>query len=409
MTGSLGAALLLVALQTDSLPPRTEPSDSALVAAPGIHLRIQGTAPLLGAAAVLPAGAASDPAGGSGTAWVYGRLLEAELSRRLRFSAATVRVSVRRFETVVTLLSPPESAARDLRQVEEAVGQRRFDLEDFERVKADLARQLRFERGAPVFTFEEERSSLMYDRRWGGTLQGRLEEVEALEAATLERWIARLDRAQITFVAVTPPGLALPATDLAQGPVRSAPPSASAVRWAWDDARHERLERSITHAWVTVDAPVRADLDPTAVDLLVHHLEEILSPTPPDPGIYSADVEVLRTPEGPVLSVTAAVAPEAAERWAARLEDAVRLEDLEAWTDERQFSWLRRRFRNAWLTREASPERAAERIARDLAAGHAPRDPLAETAHLEAGSLRALRDAVGPARVLVYGPVLGQS
>ena len=94
-----------------------------------------------------------------------------------------------------------------------------------------------------------------------------------------------------------------------------------------------------------------------------------------------------------------------------RLQSARERWDAEAanFDDEPDHGLRDPQIRNAWLTREASPERAAERIARDLAAGHAPRDPLAETAHLEAGSLRALRDAVGPARVLVYGPVLGQS
>ncbi|MEZ4424880.1 MAG: hypothetical protein R3E98_15825 [Gemmatimonadota bacterium] len=392
LAGAVVAAALQTAPAADSAAP-TPPPPPAVTAA----------TPLVGAAVLLPFGAAHDPPGASGMAWVYGRLLEEELREALAGSAATTRVRVGRFDTEVTLLAPPGTAAADLDRFQTVVDARRVDGAALERVQADLVRQLRFEEGAPVRTFEEERAALIFDGRWGASLQGRRAELETLGAADVERWRSTPRDEAAVWAVVAPPGspLARP-----QRPDSGQTAAGAPRTRAWSEGRHERLDRPITNAWVTVDAPVRADLDPTVLDLYVRHLEEVLSPTPPDPGLYSADVELLHAPEGPVLSITAAVTPEAAERWARRLEAAVLLEDLESWRDERQFAWLRRRFRNAWLAREASPDRAAARVARDLRAGRSPRVPLEATQALDAGDLDVLTDAIGPTRVLIYGPVL---
>jgi len=377
----------------------------------------QGGTPMVGFASVLPVGAANDPEGRAGTAWLHARLLEASLHRTTRFSAATVDVEVGRFSTDVTVLTPRSSAPRDLRDFYRLIrGDTPSTQEEFERARSELIAQLAFESGAPVRQFEEARAELVYDGAWGGAIHGTSEALAALTWTEFQAWVSGIPRTDLLIVRVgaadstlrlpgppPPPGRGLSSTG------RSDSGGDQTLPWAWAEGRSERLVRPITNSWVTVDAPIRDDLDATALGVLVQHLEELLSPDPPDPGIFSAEVEVLRSPRGPILSVTATVAPEVADRWARRLERAVNLEDLSSWIEGGQFDWQRRRFRNNWLRREARPEAKALRIARDLLSGAEPRDPLSETRRLRAEDVERLVEAVGPARILVYGPDLQAS
>ena len=412
MTGGLASALLVGVLQ--AVVPTAAP-DSVIPTPEGPYVAqvVQGGAPMVGFASILPVGATNDPEGRDGTAWLHARLLEASLQRMTRFSAATVEVEVGRFSTDITVLTSRASAQRDLREFYSLVsGDVTPSQEEFERARIQLIAQLEFESGAPVRQFEEARAEIIYDGAWGGAIHGTAEALAALTWTEFRDWVASIPRADLLIVRVG----AADATLRLPGPP---PPSdlvladrvagAQNLPWAWQEGRSERLVRPITNSWVTVDAPIRDDLDPTALGVLVQHLEELLSPRPPDPGIFSAEVEVLRSPRGPILSVTATVAPEVADRWARRLERAVNLDDLGSWIDGGQFAWQRRRFRNDWLRREARPEAKALRIARDLLAGTEPRDPLSEVRRLQAADVERLVEAVGPARILVYGPDLRAS
>ncbi len=409
MTLPLVGALAMGILQVASPPPPAVDTVTPSPTGPWVFQAERAGPPVYGLASILPVGAAGDPEGRAGTAWLHAQVLEEALRTRLRFSPASIQVEVGRFATEISVLTPAASVARDLRELHGLVsGSAPPSQEQFEAAKASLIAQLRFEAGAPIREFEEARADLIYDGRWGGSLHGTTDALGALTWDEFTEWMEGIDREGLIVVSVGPPDplLPLPGPVLPEGVLDR---NRRGPTWAWTDARHERRVEPITNSWVTVDAPIRRDLDPTALALLVRHLEELLAPSPPDPGVFSAEVEVLRTPRGPVLSVTAAVAPEAASRWARRLESAVKLEDLGSWMGGNQFSWQRRRLRNTWLRREASPDAKALRIAWDLQAGLPPRDPMEEVARLHGGDLERLLSAVGPVRVLVYGPDLGAS
>jgi hypothetical protein len=72
------------------------------------------------------------------------------------------------------------------------------------------------------------------------------------------------------------------------------------------------------------------------------------------------------------------------------------------------FRTMRRRFRSRMLLAESAPERAAARWVGDAARGTGLRRLNAEVWLLTPESLRSGAAALGPPRVLVYGPDLSE-
>jgi hypothetical protein len=169
--------------------------------------------------------------------------------------------------------------------------------------------------------------------------------------------------------------------------------------------RFDRLQ-DITNSWIAVAWPVAPGVSRTSLEFLAHLLAELLDPNPPDPDRYSLDVHIEDTPEGPVVMVEAAVFPEAADRWEARILSAV--DRLAGRTmDEDFLGWRRRRFRTARLLAESRPEEEAVRIARDLVRSGAPRALSIEIWDLDAQDLNQAARALGEPRILRLGPDLG--
>jgi hypothetical protein len=131
-------------------------------------------------------------------------------------------------------------------------------------------------------------------------------------------------------------------------------------------------------------------------------VQEALSPSPPDPGVFNVQVHVEDTPDGPVLVVEAAVMPEVSELWERRILAAVaKLKDQ---ADDVFFRQQRRRFRSAILLREGEPEAAALRMALDLAREGRVRPLQDEIWAIGPKDLAKATDDLQEPRVLLMGP-----
>lgn len=181
-------------------------------------------------------------------------------------------------------------------------------------------------------------------------------------------------------------------------------PYPGAVIWSTSD--RIRIVREVTNSWITVAFPIPADVPQTLLEFLAHRMDEEISTDPPDPGIFDAEVRILRRPGGRLLVVDAAVLPEAADRWEQKIlgTAAVAAEPVQ----EAFFHWLRRRFRSTVLLRESAPEAMAQRLAEDLLMGIAPGRRIEEESwRLSPALLLDVARALGSPRILVYGPDFG--
>ena len=138
---------------------------------------------------------------------------------------------------------------------------------------------------------------------------------------------------------------------------------------------------------------------------MAHQLAELLSPSLPDPGVFSVFVRIEDTPKGAVVVVEAAVMPEVSETWEKNILAAV--DRLEEETDEPFFRWQQRRFRSTVLLREGQPKEAALRAALDLARDGAIRSLTEELEAIGPHDLAAATSGLEAPRVLVIGPRLG--
>ncbi|RMH13839.1 MAG: hypothetical protein D6701_11900 [Gemmatimonadetes bacterium] len=200
------------------------------------------------------------------------------------------------------------------------------------------------------------------------------------------RVVRRAERAG----AGAPPTAVLPDTAARSGP----PPR------AWGQGRTVRRVGDVTNDHLAWAAPLPGDADPAAVALLVQALRDRLAPAPPPPELYTLAVEVVHSPgRAPAVLVRAALAPGAAEAWAERVAGVIR---ALASAELDPVSWITLRDRTVAARRLAlaSPEAAAASLARP------PARVLPEPGGARPADLRRLVAALGPARVVVYGPDL---
>lgn len=361
----------------------------------------------------VPYGSAEDELGLEGTASLMTRVLEEQVARSLG-SAATGTVAARadRNSITFTLLTTPNAWREDLARMDSVLFDGAVDAGIFERIRGRALESLTFEEGSPVREYFSEVARILappgspWPRMPGGTTAS----VAALTPAALERYRgARLQRrsAILVVVGAEPPPAPTPAdTLLPEEEAPPSPPPAPDTGRAWSTGERTEVVRDVTSAWITIAYPAPRSARRIDLELLSFVLQEELDPTPPDPDRYSVEVRLEDTPRGPVVVAEAAVIPEAADRWEARIRSAV--SRLAEDPIPRDFFRLRlRRFRAARLLSESAPEILAARIADDLARGGARRDLPAEIRSLDAASLSGLARWLGAPRVFRFGPDLG--
>jgi predicted Zn-dependent peptidase len=359
----------------------------------------------------VPHGSAEDEPGLEGTTSLLTRVLEAQVARSLgRTGTGSVAARADRNSITFTLLTTPDAWRRDLARTDSVLFDGALDAELFERIRARALESLAFEEGSPVREYFEEvarilaPSGSLWPRAPGGTTAS----IGALTPAALERYRgAKLRRgsAVLVVVGVEAPPASSPSDTLpseGEAPL-TAPPDTGR---AWNAGERTDVVRDVTSAWITIAYPAPRSAKRIELELLSFVLREELDPTPPDPDRYSVEVRLEDTPNGPVVVAEAAVLPEAADRWEARIRSAVtRLAETPIPPD---FFRLRlRRFRANRLLAESAPEILAARIAGDLERKGAPRDLSAEIRRLDAAALSSIARSLGAPRVFRFGPDLG--
>lgn len=386
--------------------------------------------PVVVVSVALPVGSSQDPEDRSGTAWLLGATLRelvlGSLSPEVR-AATEIQVDVDRSWTVYRLVTLPEHWAEGLRLLNWALFESRPPAGSVDRARTALDEVFTFETDAPVRDFEKEFYRLVAGTATPWTLDPRgdpvdLERITTEELTELRARHYRQAQSTVSVVGRVTTDEALSA--LTEGSSGSASPAdgategatvlaatfrplrATAAGTAWESGERAVLTREVTSSWIGAAWPVNPELHRTVLDLLVHRLDRQFHPSPPDPGAFHVEVYVEWSDAGPLLMVEAAVLPEATDSWERRIVGAV--EDVRSRTLEPAFfrSW-RRRFRTTALLAEAPPEAEGRRRALDLLREGQIRDLEEEIRVLTADDLQRAAAALGPPRLLVYGPDLG--
>jgi hypothetical protein len=377
---------------------------SELPAAYGYHvasLHAHGTA--VAVALRVRAGSQNDAAGLEGTAWLLARVLEDQVAEALGTTPALFTASVERATTVFTLVAEPAAWASAWRTADSVVFQAPLDPRLVERQRSALLQPMAFESGSPAREFEAAAAALLAEpgSPWARPPQGTPESLRAVDAPALERFRAQhLRRDTGAWALVGPASLKLPPTS----PPPAPPPPPDAP---WRTGERVVLARDVTSTWIAVAYPASPDLPRTHLELLGHLLREELDPLPPAPDRYDVVVSIEETPGGPALVVEASVMPEASAAWEARILGAVERLATDAPAED-FFRWRRRRFRAERLLDESAPCVEAERITADLLRGGRARDLGVEIWQLDGQALLRSARSLGPPRILVFGPDLGQ-
>lgn len=402
-----------------------------------------------------PVGARLDPEGREGTTHILGRWIEREAGRRLADLEAGVGVEVGVDDVAVTLLAPPSSWEVALDRLEVLLETPPSSTGAVDRILADHRARLVFEGGAPVRTFELERARLLAGAGTGGArpVRGTAESVARVTAEDLDLHLSahlRLSGALTALVGpvevesvrrrapteplvvsgVAPfaeapaPREALAAapetepaadtTDLPDFPAalrtrlfRSLPPTEApsfqgAVAWQSGERVIQNME--LTAAWMAVAWPLPADVPSVLLDFLAHTLHESVVPSPPDPGLYGAEVQVVYVEGHPMVVASVTADPRAARRWEERV--IASMEGLaEAPPAGSFFELTRRRFRNRTLLGMADPGERSRALARDLRASGEVEELGERIWSLRPEELSAAARAAAPPRILIMGPI----
>lgn len=351
----------------------------------------------------LPAGSAQDAPGLEGTAFLLAETMKARADERLDPQVAVLSTRVEPAHTTFTLLSLPEEWRQAWAAVEAILFDLPVDESHFEAERSELQAVLAFESGSPVRRFQMEAAATLVEAgsAWSRPTRGSLESVGRIRHADAARFrAAHYTRGGAAIALVGPLAGEAGSVDGAT-PLPDGRPGGM----AWTAGERIVLTQEVTSTWISVAYPAPAELSRTTLELVAHLVLEELDPVPPAPDRYGVDVRLVDTPGGPVLLVEAAVLPEAADRWEARIAEVVRGLAHRPMADD-FFRWKRRRFRTVRLLDEARPEIEAERITRDLALLGAPRALGADIWSLGPGQLQQAAASLGEPRILRYGPDL---
>lgn len=404
MTPSTRRAVVAV-LMSWATPALGQLPDTTTYSAVAVSGHPRGT--VVSAVVRIPVGSGHDPEGLEGTAWMLGELLAHRANDAVGHEARVV-VEVDRLESRYTLLALPGVWEESWRRLEDVLFREPVTDADVERHREEALDALRFTAGSPVRNFDVESARLVAppSHPWARAVVGTVETVERLAPAALDAFKRDTYRSRQATVAVVGPRAHIPGGG---GPRASARPDTSGRSDtglpAWQTEDRSVLVQDVTNSWVTVAWPVAPDTPRTALEFLAHLLQEELDPDPPDPDRFSVDVRLVDAPGGVVLMVEAAVFPEAADRWEARIlgaKDALTRRRM----DTDFLGWRRRRFRTARLLAEAAPEAEAARLAEDLSRNGRIRDLSVEIWELDGARLLTAAEALGPPRILRLGPDL---
>jgi hypothetical protein len=340
------------------------------------------------------------------------------VAESLEGSAAQVRVQVDRGRTVYQVLVAPDDWERAYDALGDALFEETLALQEFDLARASLQAVMAFEAGAPVREFELEAHRLLggpaaaWSRDPRGT-SASLSEVTPADLATYRRSHYARDRAVLTIAGAadatqaarvvtgrSPEPVDLPVVGVAQ--VGAAPSGPE-----WTDGERIRLIRDVTSGWIAAVYPVDPATPRTSVEFIVHLARSELITDPPAPGLFSMEIELQPLPSGlHAVFVRAAVLPDALESWERRILETMG-ESVRELLEPGFLRFHRRQFRNGRLAEDAAPEAEGLRAALDLLRDGRIRDLPMEIRALDPESVRRAGSALGPPRVLVLGPDLG--
>lgn len=437
------AGLLALLLVTLAMTPRCLAARQAKPVL--VHPRPHDA--MVAVAVRFPTGSALDPEDREGTAFLLGRILEVEGQRRLQPLSATVETTVARNEFTVTLRAPKEEWDRAWAVVRELLASTPLSDGVLDLVRESQRERLVFESGAPVRAFEVERDRFFLGSSPPGGQRPRETPIglASLSPGDLNDFRARHLRLEESVVAVVGPltpsqvqgvlraptrvvdqvvdqegeGEARAATDtLATGDAPPTParqprmhplpaplqaPAIPAASAAWSTGDRIVVDQELTSTWIAVAWPLPAGTPALLLDFLAHIVGEELNPSPPDPGLYRAEVRVERIGNSPILVVNATVDPRVALRWEERI-----LQSMESVAQDPPrgafFELTRRRYRASRLLEQAHPEARALWLTRAHVAEGEVGFLTQQMWALTREGLQGLVQARGEPRTLLYGP-----
>lgn len=386
-----------------------------------------------GIAVLVPVGTGDDPEGREGAFWLLGHALAAAAEAAGVHHALSVDVSMDRDFTIFQAAAPADGWEEAHRTLLRVLFEDPLPPSAVEDVRSDLVSRLVFEEGAPVRRFEREVDRLLFGvaHPWARARRGRVSGLREMEPPLLEELRQahyRADESLLSLVApvaprevadriavedllvLDPRGLRVLEEEPGAESADPAPISLPSARPregddpAWTSEDRIAIDRETTSTWLAAAFPAPPSASRQALAFLSQVVRERLTRSPPDPDLYELRVSVEEVPGGPVLLLEAAVAPAAAFEWEARLLSSV--DEIRERPPRGDFFHLaRRRFRNRELLDHAAPDALGRRIVRELhlhgtaiAPGTGDREPNVDDLGITVGAL-------GPARVLLLGPL----
>lgn len=378
--------------------------------APGVTVLARPAATLVVATVVIPAGSAADPGDAPGTARLVAEGVARTVRWRLDPDAARLDLRVERGWTAFTLLATPEVWREAWGALEDVAFRSQLVAAPLENARAELLQGFAFEQGAPVREFQRELYMTLGGATspWSRDPRGTPQSLRRTDPGALEEFHARhyqIERATASVVGPVTEAEGRETLDpIGVGPLPEQDPEGG---MAWRRGERIPLQREVTNSWIAALYPATAELPRTRLEFLAHEIEEALTPSPPDPGLFSVSVRIEDVPRGPVLVVEAAVMPEVAAAWERKILATVR--GLERESADAYFTWHRRRFRNEILVREGTPEEAALRLALDLQREGRVRPLQEEIWEIGPDELADAAEELGEPRVIVMGPDVGEA
>lgn len=398
--------------------------------------------PLVAVAVRFPTGSRSDPVAGAGATFLFGRVLEEEGSRRIADLGAHLEVEVDRERTLLTLWAPADRWEDAWARVQGLANSPSVPQEAFREALERHRSRLIFESGAPGRSFDVEEAALLFGAGDPGArpVGGSPESIETLDDGAIVSardrtldWgsavvavVGPVDtvRAEAVFgtspvrVAAppprSPPSLSVESIGAAGDSVPELPPVRIGLRsetlmapaasgGAWVSGDRQMMNRELTSTWITLAWPMPGEVPLVLEEFLVHLIREALNPDPPNPGVYWAEVDVVRVSGDPVLRVSGSVDPRNALDW----EQAVLVLVDELGESPPQgsfFDLARRRYRALRVLTHARPEERARWMAESYARAGSVPHILEDIWGLSREGIARLADTLGDPRILLYGP-----
>ena len=401
--------LLAFAATVRGAGPQPSPPTAPPFAAVGLEAKVAAAVVVT---VTVPAGSVRDREGRSGTASLLGKALVGEVNARLYGLEAQLSGSVERSVARYRLVAAPHEWREAWRRVDSVLFGDVAPTVRIDVVRDSVLSGLGFELGSPASEFEHELASFVgrgMGDDWVRPPMGTLGDVAAVTPSDAADLHAEHYRKEHSVVVITGPETVLPGPSPASTPPR--PASLSRLtdvvtgRSRIEPMPNERLDvvRNITATWLAIAYPAPDDTPRTALEFAVAIIRNELKPNPPAPQSYDVDIDVVDTPAGTLVLVTAVLYPDVAAQWEADALAAVARIVSEPPVGD-AFSWQRRRFRGLRLLEDQDASLAGERITADLLRDGKARQLAVEIDALTPSSLAAVLLALREPRVLSFGP-----